>query len=962
MKKSKQIRAFISIVLVAMMILSGSVIGLVGVASAETLSLDYKYLYDNPGYAQGRVVLSGAQSDYGMYYLYWADDTKALEGYSYITKLNLDKESRSFNFDEFTAIPAGATKIIALRSDTEPTVKTVAASAAVYDIPVSKQFKYEDADKAYNFQALSDVHIHKQDPPYYTYSELHFGQALEAAAQRDADFVTICGDMINGYDNLYATEWDAYQKVIANSSFCNPIYETNGNHETKSDGDKAADVPYTRGIETYKTATGLNVKTEAMQDESYYEITAPNGDHFIFMVLELDSSPNESNEFTQAQMTWLKGLLSKYYGDGHKIFINEHALFSKYGAGDDKELPLYGGALQDTYPVVKELKALLEQYPDVIFMSGHSHIDFKYGYNIDNENGTTAYTIHIPATTSTTLISGGSLEYAMREDSSQGYFVDVYDDCVIFNGTDLVKNLIYPAYTYLIDYSGQELVKNNIGDDNASEDTVTVTVDISNLSKNTEYVYCYAYADDIEQINYPGTKMTRNDDGTYTAKISSSYTKMSFLFNDSVLGKMGTDTYEVNNCKVVIGSEKVTYSAPSSWGNNVNLYVFSSETNSSTFTWPGIPMTKDTATGQFYAYIPADSFDMVVFNNDPGSLKTNDLQLAPYVTEGIKGSYTIVEPEVTEPEPTTTEKVTDPEPTTTEKVTDPEPTTTEKVTETDTQPITTAPKVTDPEPTNPVEPEPFYGDATCDGRVNVKDATAIQKHVALLDSLTEQGEINADVTGDTKVNIVDATTIQKKVAQMIDVFPVEKKELAPTGATASSLTTLISSVKTTLADEYYYASYDAYMALKKAYYAYKNVTISSLSADEVNTAYNSINTALTDYNTMKKNNPVGAAAGGEITVYFTNNYNWSSVKAYAWGSGGTMKTWPGADMTYAKTNSQSQKIYSITFDYSSYQNIIFSNGSGSQTVDITLTGETGIGYYISGTSGGKYTCSTYTYM
>ncbi|MDD6251655.1 MAG: hypothetical protein PUA85_03285, partial [Oscillospiraceae bacterium] len=87
----------------------------------------------------------------------------------------------------------------------------------------------------------------------------------------------------------------AYQKIIADSSYCNPIYETIGNHETKSDGNKADNVPYTTGINTYKTATGLNVTTEKMQNESYYEITAPNGDHFIFMVLELDSSPNESN-------------------------------------------------------------------------------------------------------------------------------------------------------------------------------------------------------------------------------------------------------------------------------------------------------------------------------------------------------------------------------------------------------------------------------------------------------------------------------------------------------------------------------------------------------------------------------------------------------------------------------------------------------------------------------------------
>ena len=65
-------------------------------------------------------------------------------------------------------------------------------------------------------------------------------------------------------------------------------------------------------------------------------------------------------------------------------------------------------------------------------------------------------------------------------------------------------------------------------------------------------------------------------------------------------------------------------------------------------------------------------------------------------------------------------------------------------------------------------------------------------------------------------------------------------------------------------------------------------------------------------------------------------------------------------MTYVKTNSYGEKIYSITFNYSDYQNIIFTNGS-QQTVDIALTGEKNVGYYISGESGGKLTCKTYTY-
>ena len=60
----------------------------------------------------------------------------------------------------------------------------------------------------------------------------------------------------------------------------------------------------------------------------------------------------------------------------------------------------------------------------------------------------------------------------------------------------------------------------------------------------------------------------------------------------------------------------------------------------------------------------------------------------------------------------------------------------------------------------------LLGDATVDTKVNVKDATAIQKHVAGIALLTADGILVADVDGNNSVNIKDATAIQKFVAGM----------------------------------------------------------------------------------------------------------------------------------------------------------------------------------------------------
>lgn len=73
-------------------------------------------------------------------------------------------------------------------------------------------------------------------------------------------------------------------------------------------------------------------------------------------------------------------------------------------------------------------------------------------------------------------------------------------------------------------------------------------------------------------------------------------------------------------------------------------------------------------------------------------------------------------------------------------------------------------------PTNPTDPigEYLKGDADCNGKVNVKDATLIQKYIAKISDMTEQGIINGEVDGNDKLNVKDATMIQKFIANIIE--------------------------------------------------------------------------------------------------------------------------------------------------------------------------------------------------
>ncbi len=635
---------FLSILLVLTMLVSVASLGITAVSAAGA-ELTYDFKYENAGYAEGRITLkAGSTADYGTYNLYWANNTKALDGYAPIKTMNLNTSVNYAELGEFLAIPADATKVIAVKGSAS---KTVAAAAAVFDIPESKQFKYASTDKEYVFQTLSDIHFHSGNYEPYKYADEHFASALNAAEKRGAEFVSTCGDQTNYCDLV---EWGRYLNTIANSDFTGAVYEVNGNHEPYEQGEINTST-HANLLNQYRLATGLNATTGKMQSELYYEITASNGDHHIYMALEYVNNtyhPGISDNFSKEQIDWLEGLLNKYKNDGKKIFIYEHAPFRGYGAGDNKENPHYSAAMtidKGLYPQTYRFKELLEANKNVVWFSGHTHIDFKYNYNFDNENGKTAYTVHVPATvSSTTVNSTGGLVYEAKVDSAQGYFVDVYKDATVVNGTDMVKNEILPMYTYFVDYTGEKLIENDMPDvPDVNYGTVQVIVDVTAHSENPSSVKVRLYGADDELLTKDVT-MSKTTDGTYAANVSTQFTKMRFLVNGAL-----SDEYTVANCKVVLGGLKVkvdlstisvkdTGASCTGWA-TVNAYAWSS--SGEVAKWPGNAMTKE-SDGTYTILLPGGvTPDMIIFNN--GTAQTDDLSIASYIVAEYEGSYTLTD-------------------------------------------------------------------------------------------------------------------------------------------------------------------------------------------------------------------------------------------------------------------------------------------------------------------------------
>ena len=72
-----------------------------------------------------------------------------------------------------------------------------------------------------------------------------------------------------------------------------------------------------------------------------------------------------------------------------------------------------------------------------------------------------------------------------------------------------------------------------------------------------------------------------------------------------------------------------------------------------------------------------------------------------------------------------------------------------------------------------------------------------------------------------------------------------------------------------------------------------------------------------------------------ITVDFKNDLNWSQVYVYLW-RGGYNNGWPGVEATLLGKDVDGFTAYSITVDLSEFDMIIFNNGAGAQTKNLSL--------------------------
>lgn len=327
------------------------------------------------------------------------------------------------------------------------TAPTGAKRLGVYDsngtrvctIPLSRMTPI-DKEKLYSFGLVSDIHISHYSKVNWN-PDAKFDNALTCFENKGCAMCIVTGDLTNtGFylrtdENTAGTEYLDLTQMVKYKEVCDkhtiPVHALSGNHECYYEQD------LTKNLDKWETYTGKNMTS--------YAISQGN-DLFILLGQSSVSAVVSDDDFN-----WFSGLLEANKNKRCFVFVHSYIEEDSGDAGDFRENSIfqYWGTAKRT-----AFMNLLKQYDNVILFHGHSHIKFEC-QELDKDATYTEKngfkSVHIPSLGRPRNIDTTSATTPYADSEAQGYIVDVYDDCIVLNGIDLINNTPVPLGVYKID-------------------------------------------------------------------------------------------------------------------------------------------------------------------------------------------------------------------------------------------------------------------------------------------------------------------------------------------------------------------------------------------------------------------------------------------------------------------------------------------------------------------------------
>lgn len=359
-------------------------------------------------------------------YMYWGDENGRLEGYGRVASFKVGSSWTTelvCEMREGIYIPEGATSLLMYSQNR---IHGISEEYYAMEIPNAVAYEFPTEKPLMEFQVVSDAHISTE-----LHAE-HFKDMLEDITDNSPDSIGIfaVGDMVE--KGSERAQWEELWSIYDSVEGAPPMYLGLGNHETY--GFPSYSAALDRFLENARFPEGYE-----KPDAPYYDLWI-GGIHFIFLG---DSDlPVETVKATigYEQYGWLAEKLAEN-ADGRPIFLFMHQPLRDTVAGSSADEGWWGIEDGDV------LRAMLEEYPQVIMFNGHTH------WTLDSEN--TMYGGGEEAAIFNTASVGylwSSYYKTAGEylEGSQGYYVKIYEDMILVQGRDFATGEWVPSAQFIL--------------------------------------------------------------------------------------------------------------------------------------------------------------------------------------------------------------------------------------------------------------------------------------------------------------------------------------------------------------------------------------------------------------------------------------------------------------------------------------------------------------------------------
>lgn len=288
-------------------------------------------------------------------------------------------------------------------------------------------------EKLYSWGVFADIHLYPLAAVEWK-PEKKFDSALTYLEQQSCIMCVQCGDFTQTGlfregkpDTLAPEQFDAYKQARDNHPNIS-IHGICGNHESYV-------VPIKNNLTELKYYTGMDL---------YYTVSQGD-DLFIFL-----SQPSSSQVIGDDGLQFLYDTLEE--NRNKRCFIFVHAYIEE-DSGDP--LDYRENSIFEMWGTKRKtlFMNLLRHYKNTILFHGHSHTKYK-NQQFDKKANYTEHngfkSVHVPS-----LGRPRDLDQVKKETkddmyASEGCIVDVYNDYIVLNSMDFIKNQPIPLGTYKI--------------------------------------------------------------------------------------------------------------------------------------------------------------------------------------------------------------------------------------------------------------------------------------------------------------------------------------------------------------------------------------------------------------------------------------------------------------------------------------------------------------------------------